>query len=79
MAVVGGINALIGSNYLFIARKPDTASLLDVLPQWPWYIIHIEAIGLLSMLILYLPFAIRDLRDWWKWASRSWQRDGCPS
>jgi hypothetical integral membrane protein (TIGR02206 family) len=65
MLVVGGINALIGSNYLFIARKPDTASLLDVLPPWPWYIIHIEVIGLLSMLILYLPFAIRDLRHWW--------------
>jgi hypothetical integral membrane protein (TIGR02206 family) len=65
MLAVGGINALIGSNYLFIARKPDTASLLDVLPEWPWYIIHIEAIGLLSMLILYLPFAIRDLRARW--------------
>jgi hypothetical integral membrane protein (TIGR02206 family) len=62
MLVVGGINALIGSNYLFIAHKPETASLLDVLPPWPWYILHIEAIGLVSVLLLYLPFAIGDWR-----------------
>lgn len=60
MVVIGIINTLIGSNYLFIAHKPVTASLLDVLPPWPWYILFIELIGLLSMLILYMPFAIRD-------------------
>jgi hypothetical integral membrane protein (TIGR02206 family) len=75
MLVVGGINALIGSNYLFIARKPDTASLLDVLPPWPWYILHIEAIGLLSMSILYLPFAIRDLWEWWTRRTAASQAD----
>lgn len=60
MVFIGIINLLIGSNYLFIAHKPVTASLLDVLPAWPWYILFIELIGLLSMLVLYLPFAIRD-------------------
>lgn len=62
MLFVGVVNALIGSNYLFIARKPETASLLDVLPPWPWYILHIEGIGLVMILLLYLPFAIRDRR-----------------
>jgi hypothetical integral membrane protein (TIGR02206 family) len=60
MLAVGLINALIGSNYLYIAHKPLTASLMDVLPPWPWYIGWIEVIGLASMLILYLPFAVRD-------------------
>jgi hypothetical integral membrane protein (TIGR02206 family) len=60
MVFVGIVNALIGSNYLYIAHKPVTASLLDMLPPWPWYILWIEAIGLASMLLLYLPFAIRD-------------------
>jgi hypothetical integral membrane protein (TIGR02206 family) len=59
---VAVVNALIGSNYLFIARKPETASLLDVLPPWPWYILYIEGIGLVMILLLYLPFAIRDWR-----------------
>ncbi len=62
MAIVFVVNLLIGSNYLFIARKPDTASLLDILPPWPYYIAYIEVIGLIMCLLLYLPFAIRDWR-----------------
>lgn len=62
MLLVAGVNTLIGSNYLFIAHKPETASLLDVLPPWPWYIIHIELLALAFVLLLYLPFAIGDWR-----------------
>ncbi len=62
MAFVMVVNSLIGSNYLFIARKPDTASLIDVLGPWPWYILSIEAIGVVICLILYLPFVFRDWR-----------------
>ncbi|MGC9347122.1 MAG: TIGR02206 family membrane protein [Anaerolineae bacterium] len=60
--VVGVINALIGSNYLYIARKPETASLLDVLPAWPWYLPILELLALLMIGLLYLPYAIQDLR-----------------
>jgi hypothetical integral membrane protein (TIGR02206 family) len=59
---VGIVNALLGSNYLFIAHKPATASLLDVLPPWPWYLPILEAIALVLIGLLYLPFAIRDLK-----------------
>ena len=60
IVLVGIINQVIGSNYLFIAHKPATASVLDLLPAWPWYIIWMEIIGLGMCLILYLPFAIQD-------------------
>jgi hypothetical integral membrane protein (TIGR02206 family) len=62
MAAVGLVNWAIGSNYLFIAHKPETASLLDVLPAWPWYILYIELLGILFVLLMYTPFAIRDFR-----------------
>lgn len=62
MIAVGILNALIGSNYLYIARKPETASLLDVLPPWPWYIPILEMIALLMIGLLYLPYAIKDLK-----------------
>jgi len=62
MAAVGLVNWAIGSNYLFIAHKPETASLLDVLPPWPWYILYIEGLGILFVLLFYLPFAIIDWR-----------------
>lgn len=62
MVIVFVVNMLIGSNYLFIARKPETASLLDLLPPWPYYIAYIEVIGLVMCLILYIPFIIKDWR-----------------
>jgi hypothetical integral membrane protein (TIGR02206 family) len=62
MVAIGIVNWLIGSNYLFIAHKPETASLIDVLGPWPWYILSLEAIGLVLCLLLYLPYAIRDQR-----------------
>ncbi|MCF6278162.1 MAG: TIGR02206 family membrane protein, partial [Anaerolineales bacterium] len=60
MLVVYGINTLIGSNYLYVNAKPLTASVLDMLPDWPVYILYMEGIGLMTVLILYLPFMIKD-------------------
>jgi len=63
MVIVLGINSLIGSNYLFVSRKPPGPTLLDALPDWPIYLIYIEALGLVMFLLLYLPFLIKDLRE----------------
>ncbi len=60
MVVIFIFNQLIGSNYLFIAHKPETASLIDMLGPWPWYILSLEAIGIVLCLILYLPFFLKD-------------------
>jgi hypothetical integral membrane protein (TIGR02206 family) len=60
MAVIFAFNRLIGSNYLFIAHKPETASLIDVLGPWPWYILSLEGIGIALCLLLYLPFFLKD-------------------
>jgi len=56
------VNAAIGSNYLMLNYKPDVPSLLDLLPPWPVYILYMELIGVVSILLLYLPFAIKDWR-----------------
>lgn len=61
--IVYFINDAIGSNYLMINAKPDTPSLLDLLPPWPVYILYMEAIGIITVVTLYLPFAIRDWRS----------------
>jgi hypothetical integral membrane protein (TIGR02206 family) len=60
LAFVGVVNKLLGSNYMFIARKPDSASLLDLLGLWPWYIVAGQAICLVTFLLLYMPFEIND-------------------
>ena len=62
MGVVFVVNKLIGSNYLYVAHKPPGPTLLDALPDWPWYLLYMEAIGLVMFLLLYLPFAFQDWR-----------------
>jgi hypothetical integral membrane protein (TIGR02206 family) len=60
MLIITPFNFLIGSNYMFTAHKLTTASLLDVLPDWPWYIPFLELIGFAVFSILYMPFQVKD-------------------
>lgn len=62
MAVVYVINMVLGSNYMFVAHKPVTASLLDFLGPHPWYILSLQLVGLVMCMILYIPFFIKDAR-----------------
>lgn len=50
------INKAIGSNYLYIMKKPEDVSILTVLGPWPWYLIPMEIVMILSFYILYCPF-----------------------
>jgi hypothetical integral membrane protein (TIGR02206 family) len=56
------LNNWLGSNYMFTAHKPETASLLDVLGPWPWYLVSTEALAFVVFLLFYLPFAMHDFR-----------------
>jgi hypothetical integral membrane protein (TIGR02206 family) len=56
------LNVAIGSDYLMLNAKPATPSLLDLLPPWPYYLIYMELIGILTCILLYLPFLIADYR-----------------
>ena len=62
-AIVYFINTQIGSNYLMLNYKPNTPSLLDLLPPWPIYILYMEAIGVVTCFVLYIPFIIKDWRS----------------
>ena len=62
MLAVFFINAAIGSNYLLINSKPPMATIIDLLPDWPWYIPWLEFIALVNCLLLYIPFIIQDWR-----------------
>lgn len=62
MIVVFFLNSAIGSDYLMINGKPATPSLLDVLPPWPYYIVFMELIGVVTCLLLYIPFIVKDRR-----------------
>jgi hypothetical integral membrane protein (TIGR02206 family) len=60
LVIVAGINLLVDGNYLFICYKPPTGSLLDFFGPWPWYILTLELVAVVSFYIYYSPFAIKD-------------------
>jgi hypothetical integral membrane protein (TIGR02206 family) len=55
-AAAGTANLLTGGNYMWMREKPDTASLLDVMGPWPWYILSAAALALVLFALLDAPF-----------------------
>lgn len=51
-----GINLLIGSNYVYVLRKPTVPSALDYMGPWPWYILVGEFVAVFLFFLTYLPF-----------------------
>jgi hypothetical integral membrane protein (TIGR02206 family) len=49
-------NRIAGTNYGFFNRKPTTASLLDVLGPWPWYIFTATALILIIWALMTWPW-----------------------
>ena len=60
MVIIFFLHRAIGSNYLFIAQKPPSPTLMDILSPWPWYIPQLEVVAFVMLFILYLPFLIKD-------------------
>jgi hypothetical integral membrane protein (TIGR02206 family) len=56
--IVGAIDAVMGWNYGYLCQKPFVSSLLDFLGPWPWYLLSLELIALVSFFLLDLPWRL---------------------
>lgn len=53
------IDLLLRANYMYLLGKPPTASPLDFLGPWPWYLLVSELVALVLFGLVYLPLTIR--------------------
>ena len=54
-AAIGAVNAVAGTNFMYLCRKPKNASLLDSLGPWPMYLVAGAAVALVLFWLLSLP------------------------
>ena len=55
--IVGMINYLLESNYMFLCSRPDVNNPL-LIGGWPYYLIVLEVIFFIYGYLLYLPFKL---------------------
>jgi hypothetical integral membrane protein (TIGR02206 family) len=57
-AFVGLLDLVTGADYMYLRAKPASATLLDVMGPWPWYIAVAAVVGLALFFILDAPFRL---------------------
>ncbi|WP_447007393.1 TIGR02206 family membrane protein [Saccharothrix isguenensis] len=62
-AAVFALNLVLGSNYGFLNRKPPTGSVLDLLGDWPWYLVPESAAVLVVWALMTWPWTRRGSRE----------------
>ena len=53
------INKLVGGNYSYLNGKPNTPTMLDALPPYPYYVAVLLGAMFILFFIAYLPFSHR--------------------
>ncbi len=60
---VFGFNLLVGTNYGYLNGKPPTASILDLLGPWPWYVLAEIGIVAIVWALVTWPWVALDRRS----------------
>ena len=58
--IVGFINYMLDSNYMFLCNPPNVNNFLLV-GVWPYYLLVLELVFFIYGYILYLPFKLKEM------------------
>lgn len=54
------VNFLLDTNFGYLRAKPINPSLIDHLGPWPWYLVSLQILALVSFIICYAPWYLYD-------------------
>jgi len=58
MLVIGLLNHLLGTNYMYLCVKPAQNTLMDAMGAWPWYLLTLIVAGSAVYMLCLLPFLL---------------------
>ncbi len=59
----GVIDWLSGENFMYLRTPPPSPTLFDVLGPWPWYLLSLEVVSVISIAIFCALFALLNRRN----------------
>ena len=59
MLVIGLLNYLLGTNYMYLCVKPAQNTLMDAMGAWPWYLLTLVVAGSAVYMLCLIPFLLQ--------------------
>lgn len=56
---IGIYDKLTGTNFMYLCEKTKNTSIMSYLGPWPWYLISLELVAIVSCVLCLVPFVIK--------------------
>lgn len=56
-------NYILGSNYMYTMAKPPADTILNMMGEWPIYLLTTQLLALFLFTLLYIPFAFKKKKN----------------
>jgi hypothetical integral membrane protein (TIGR02206 family) len=57
--IIGIYDKLMDTNFMYLCEKTQDTSIMSYLGSWPWYLISLELVAIVSFVLCLIPFAIK--------------------